>query len=198
MNLEDQMKAEHVFYFPNYDVIFPERDSPADIHAGMWVTANLMGEGGPDLSPEGKSSLVLQTYSSYPWQNFWNAGDEGKGRSEEYTALKQKVAEELIETTERFMPGLGENIEFTDVGSPLSLYRFTRNTNGASGGWCYWDKVSPVFKARGLNLFRTPLSNLFAAGHYSVWPGGVISAALSGRLVANLVLGKSVLTPLGK
>ena len=45
---------------------------------------------------------------------------------------------------------------------------------------------------------KTPLPNLFAAGHYALWPGGVISAALSGRFAANLVLGRPMLTPIGR
>lgn len=92
------------------------------------------------------------------------------------------------------LPDLSSRIEYFDAGTPLTLKRFTRNSEGATGGWCYDDKVSPVFRSWGLNMFRTPFANLHAAGHYALWPGGVISAALSGRMVANRVLGRRMLS----
>lgn len=36
--------------------------------------------------------------------------------------------------------------------------------------------------------FETPVRNLFWAGHYTIWPGAVPTAALSGKLAADRVL----------
>jgi phytoene dehydrogenase-like protein len=33
--------------------------------------------------------------------------------------------------------------------------------------------------------FRTPIKNLFQAGHYSIWPGGVVFSAMSGKIVTR-------------
>lgn len=194
--LTSKLEAHHPFYFPNYDVIFPDKESPRDIHSRMWVALNHFGEDNPQGAPAGKSSLVLQTYSSYLWQNQWENGSESLPRSEAYRALKGEVAEELIKNAESLLPRLSQRIEYQEVGTPLSLRRFTRNSHGSTGGWCYREDVSPVFRIPQFNLFKTPLRNLHAAGHYSLWPGGVISAALSGRLVANKVLGRPMLSPL--
>jgi len=159
----------------------------------MWVALNVFHGENDEAAPEGKSTLVLQTYSSYRWENYWhNAGDSDE-RREEYSRFKHEIAKELIATAERLIPGLSERIEYLDAGTPLSLKRYTRNTDGSTGGWCYDDRVSPVYRSRGFNMFRTPFANLHAAGHYALWPGGVISATLSGRMVANRVLGRRLL-----
>ncbi|MDR2587829.1 MAG: FAD-dependent oxidoreductase, partial [Spirochaetales bacterium] len=36
--------SQHVFYFPNYDVTFPDASSPEDVHAKMWLLVNHFGE----------------------------------------------------------------------------------------------------------------------------------------------------------
>jgi prolycopene isomerase len=188
--------SSHPFYFPNYDVIFPDRDSPRDVHRKMWVAFNHFGDESP-AGPAGKSTLTVQTFTSYDWEDYWHNGSDSEKRSEEYRAFKHEVGMELVELAENLVPGLRDRIAYMDVGTPLSLHRFSRNTEGASGGWCYDDQVSPVWRLAGpLNRIRTPISNLLCSGHYALWPGGVISAALCGRIVGNIVSGKPGLTPI--
>jgi prolycopene isomerase len=187
--------AQHPFYFPNYDVIFPEPGSPADVHRRMWVALNHFGVESP-AAPEGKSALTLQTYSSYSWQNHWRNGGDSHKRTPEYRQFKQEVGMELVELAEHLLPGLREKIEYMDVGTPLSIERFSRNTNGSTGGWCYDDQVSPVWRFPALNRIKTPVPNVLCAGHYALWPGGVISASLCGRIVANTLTGRGALAPL--
>ncbi len=188
--------GHHVFYFPNYDVLFPDAASDEEIHRRMWTVINFFGKENSGPAPPGKSALVLQTYSSWDWQRYWNNEGDSIRRRPEYRKLKEKVGRELVENAKNILPDLDKRIEYFDVGTPLSLIRFSRNSYGASGGWCYHDKVSPAYRSRRLQMFRTPLKGLFASGHYALWPGGVISAALSGRMVANLAAGRRVLTPL--
>lgn len=194
--LAETLCAHHPFYFPNYDVIFPDRSSPRNVHSTMWVALNHFGVKSPS-APEGKSTLTLQTYSAYDWERYWHNETDADRRTPEYAAFKSEIAMELVTLAENLVPNLRDHIEYMDVGTPMSLKRFTLNTNGSTGGWCYHDKVSPVFRLPALNLFKTPLSNVYANGHYALWPGGVISAALSGRLVANIVGGRGALAPIG-
>lgn len=192
------MGAHHAFYFPNYDVIFPNVSSPTDVHQNMWVTLNYFGNESTGLAPEGKSNLVVQTYSPYEWERYWRNGSDAGTRTDEYRQFKKAVGMELVRTAEKVVPGLSERIEYFDVGTPLSCSRFSRNSGGASGGWCYDDKESVVYRTGRFNMIRTPISNLLAAGHYAVWPGGVISAALSGRMVSNILLGKPLLARMNR
>ncbi len=193
-----KLDAHHAFWFPNYDALFPDADSGIGAHRSMWVTANFFGRENPGFAPKGKSTLVLQTYSSAEWQGFWRNGCIDGKRTPEYAELKETVGRELVTLAENFLPGLSSKIEYLGVGTPLSSHRFSLNAEGSSGGWCYDDRVSPAWRAPLKHLMKTPLPNLFAAGHYALWPGGVISAALSGRFAANLVLGRPMLTPIGR
>jgi prolycopene isomerase len=93
----------------------------------------------------------------------------------------------MLETAGGLLPGIEEKVAYSDLGTPLSLHRFTRNSEGSTGGWSYNARLSVPMRQPGLNLMRTPIRNLYAAGHYTIWPGGVISAALSGRIVARMV-----------
>jgi len=194
--LNARLAAEHVFYFPNYEAIFPDEGSPRDIHSRMWVALNSFGNPLGTTAPPGHTTMTLQTYSSAGWQDYWHNGGYGVPRSPDYEPFKNVVGRELVKTAEKVMPDLGDRISYYEVGTPLSLERYTRNSEGSTGGWCYQDTVSPLFRRRSLNMIRTPFKNVYTAGHYSVWPGGVISAALSGRLVANIVAGRRPLAPL--
>lgn len=188
--IDGVLKAPHAFYFPNYQVIFPDQYSPRDVHRSMWVALNHFGRENQNAAPAGHTTLVLQTYSSYFWENCWLNGSSSYPRSMLYKQFKNEIGMELVETAEHILPGLKNSIDYFEVGTPLSLERFTLNTAGATGGWCYDTELSPVFRLPGLNLIHTPLSNLLTCGHYSVWPGGVISACLSGKIVANLTAGR--------
>jgi len=194
--LGKQLQANHTFWFPNYEAIFPNQNSLNDIHSRMWVTANYFGDDNPNFAPAGKATLVLQTYSSHNWQQYWGNNKMEAPRSAEYLQQKEKVARELITTAENFLPGLSGKIDYMEAGTPLSHYRFSLNSEGSSGGWCYDDKQSLSYKSSLFRRMITPLSNLTACGHYALWPGGVISAALSGRFAANKVLGKGMLHPI--
>jgi len=181
--------SQHPFYFPNYDVVFPDADAPRDVHSRMWLALNHFGLES-NSAPQGKSALTIQTYSSAAWQNYWENGGYSFPRSAEYRELKNSVGMEMATLAENLIPELRRHIEYMEVGTPLSLKRFTCNSEGSSGGWCYQDTVSPVFRFPALNLIRTPLRNVYACGHYALWPGGVISAVLCGRIVANMVTGR--------
>ena len=188
--LQSSLDAQHVFYFPNYEVLFPDADSPEDIHRRMWVVMNHFGLENPGGAPEGHTGVVLQTYSSYNWRNQWQTRGSERPRTPAYRRLKDEVAQHLIDQAENIFPGLGTRVVYREVGSPLSAERFSLNSLGSSGGWSYENGVSPVYRFPGLNLIKTPLENLRTCGHYSLWPGGVISAALSGKISANIVMGR--------
>jgi len=188
--------ANHPFYFPNYQVIFPNEHSPQDVHQRMWVALNHFGSQSPS-APHGKSTLTLQTYSSFAWQNYWRNGSPSHKRTAEYRRFKDEVGMELVGLAENLLPGLRGWIDYYEVGTPLSSERFSLNTDGSTGGWCYDDAESFVWRLPQLNRIKTPVNNLRCAGHYALWPGGVISAALCGRIVANQLQGRSGLHPLG-
>ena len=63
------------------------------------------------------------------------------------------------------------------------MARYTLNERGAPMGWSY--DLYQIFMAKRFGSFTTPIENLYTCGHYSIWPGGVVFAALSASLVAD-------------
>ncbi|MCX5858831.1 MAG: hypothetical protein NT056_02870, partial [Proteobacteria bacterium] len=135
----------------------------------------------PHLAPPGKSSMVVQVFNSYRWQNGWKTGtDDPFVRNQEYRELKQKVLDDIIKKTEYIVPGLSDKIIYKELATPRSMSRWTLNPEGSIMGWTY--DYLKCHMAKKHVRFRTPLKNLFQAGHYSIWPGGVVFSAMSGKI----------------
>jgi prolycopene isomerase len=176
------LKTHHVFYFPDFDVHDPREAGDARLHAGSWLEVSCPSFTDPALAPPGKSVLVLQTMAPAAWLERWGRRREPAKRI--YRDLKRQVAQEMIATAEGLVPDLSKKILYVDVGTPLSAERFTANTDGATAGWTFDPDESPLRDR--YTAITTPLRGLYAAGHYALWPGGVPSAALSGRIAALL------------
>ena len=186
--LQRLMQAHHVVLHAGFDAEVPRPGSGADIHTKNMLELSSPSFGHTDLSPQGKSSLVLQTLSTAAWQNYWqNATLEGK-RTAKYRKLKKQVGMELVKKAEAIIPGLSEKILFMEVATPLTLHRFTWNTDGATAGWSHDQSEGQMVSKWGHVQFRTPIEGLYTAGHFTFWPGGIPSAMSSGKFCADLVL----------
>jgi phytoene dehydrogenase-like protein len=176
------LKTHHVFYFPELKIHDPQATDNASLHRGSWLEVSCPSLTDPALAPPGKSVLVLQTMAPAGWLGRWGRTQDATKRT--YRDLKRRVAEEMIATAEGLVPDLSKKILYADVGTPLSAERFTANTDGATAGWTF-DPDRSLLRDR-YTAMTTPLRGLYAAGHYALWPGGVPSAALSGRVAALL------------
>ena len=187
--LRERLQTAHVFYFPSASCR-TELGHGEDAHRQAFLEVTAHGMFDPSLAPAGRCAVVLQAFTRHDWQRGWGtglAGDPGREgrtppRPAEYRRLKRRVADELLAGFEQLVPGARERVVFLDVGAPPSTVRFTRNAFGGSCGFALEWKGFPF--ALPLGNSRTPLENLHAAGHFTVWPGAVPTAALSGRIAA--------------
>ncbi len=155
-----------------------------NMHKKGWSTINATSLFLPHLAPKGKNSLVVQIWAPYHWMNDWGTNSHDPfARTDEYRKLKEKVLDDIIKDTEYIIPGLSEKIVYKELATPKSLARWTLNPEGSSMGWGV-DAYSSHMVNK-LVRFKTPLKNLFNAGQYSMFPGGVISACLTGKIVAK-------------
>ncbi len=187
--LRERLGTSHVFYFPSA-TCRTALDPGEDAHRKAFLEVTAHGMFDPSLAPPGRSGVVLQAFTRHDWQGGWGTGLSGDtGREEragprppEYRRLKRRVAEDLLAMFERLVPGASRRVVTLDVGAPPSTVRFTRNAFGGSCGfelnWRSFPFASPLANV------STPLENLHAAGHFTVWPGAVPTAALSGRIAA--------------
>jgi len=187
--LRDRLASSHVFFFPSFDcqTTLDPRDPEAHRKAFLEVTAH----GAVDPAPgAARSAVVLQAFTRHDWLDGWGTGLTGDPAREhatpprppEYRRRKRAVAEQLVASFEKLVPGARDRIAYLDVGAPPSAVRFTRN---AFGGTCGFELNWRNFPfANPLAHVATPLENLHMAGHFTVWPGAVPTAALSGKIAA--------------
>ncbi|TIO75078.1 NAD(P)/FAD-dependent oxidoreductase [Mesorhizobium sp.] len=85
----------------------------------------------PTFAPPGKTAVTafLPTYNYAYWL------DLERSDTKRYVAEKQRVAEAVIATLDRRMPGIRERIETIDVSTPASVVRFTGNWKGSMEGF---------------------------------------------------------------
>lgn len=127
------------------------------------------------LAPEGKGVGVVCCVD-YPedWENL------GK---EEYNRLKGDVADIFTERCERFLPGFMDAVEYAEVGTSLTINRFTLNPKGAVYGFAQ----NP---GRSMQYLSSLPDHIYIASAWGKYGGGFSGAILSGYATALEVLRK--------
>jgi len=185
--LRKYLKEHHTHYFRTYETAVRNPYDP-ELHNKGWSMISATSLHLPHLAPEGKSSIVVQVFTPYHWQNGWGTGSADPfARGAKHKELNEKVLNDIIRETEYIIPGLSDKIVHKELASPRTLARYTLNEEGSPQGWSY--DIYRCNRAYKFARFRTPIKNLFMAGHYAMWPGGVIFSALSGRVVAKGIYG---------
>jgi phytoene dehydrogenase-like protein len=121
----------------------------------------------------GKSAVTVFFQSPFDlWKNL--AGDRAA-----YLAEKEKILADTTKWLERAVPGITEDIEVTDVATPLTTIRYTGNYHGSYEGW------RPTVKTMQKNLARKlpGLENFTMIGQWTAGFSGLPSVAADGRLV---------------
>ena len=132
--------------------------------------------GDPIYAPEGKSVVVLNTYSSMDsWPEY---------QSDAYYRMKDEKAEELIALAAKVIPELADpdNIEEQDSFTPHTIKRYTMN----KGGIVYGFYLSPDQWQKIPN--HTPIDNVFIASNWSQAWHGVGSGQVNGWRAARLIM----------
>jgi phytoene dehydrogenase-like protein len=174
--------SHHTLYWRSYETI-TDPYTP-DAHRRGFSQINWTSMHDKSLAPEGANSMVVQVFTGYNWRDGWMTGShDPEARTEEYVTLKEQVLDDIIEDSEKVIPGLRSRVVHKELGTPRTLSRYTLNEEGAIMGWSY--DVYRIFMYKKFGSFSTPIRNLYTSGHYSVWPGGIVFSALSAKIVAD-------------
>jgi prolycopene isomerase len=194
--LRRRLPYDHTFYFPDLEVlrVRDRLDDPA-VHSRVWVQLLAPGLHDEGAAPPGCSALVLQVFSDARWMNRWGRAGHPKGdlgRDRGYHALKKQVMDELLATASRVVPEIRDRAVWKDIGTPLSIVRFTSSPDGSTVGWPYHPHDTPFRTPLDAPLpqLKTKVPGLFTAGHWWFQPGGVPFAGATGWLAAGKVLGE--------
>ncbi len=126
----------------------------------------------PDLAPKGQHCLVITALAPYHLRNV------------DWKRDKKRVAEEIIKKVEQqIVPDLSKHIVVMDSASPLTIERYTLNSEGAMLGWA---NLPENILQNSLQL-KTSVENLYLAGQWTIPGGGTLAAMLSGFLAAETI-----------
>jgi len=130
------------------------------------------------LCPEGTTVMTVRLQTRF---EFWT--DLKKNDPQRYRAEKKRIVQEVAAVLDQRFPGLAENIERSDIATPTTFVRYTGNWQGSYEGWL----PTPRILGRRIPYTLPQLKNFYMAGHWVVAGGGLPSAALAGRYVAQMV-----------
>jgi len=130
------------------------------------------------LCPEGTTVMTVRLPTSY---EFWTGLK--KSDPQRYRAEKKNVVQEIIGILDKRFPGLAENLDRSDIATPATFVRYTGNWQGSYEGWL----PTPRILGRRIPYTLPGLQDFYMAGHWVVAGGGLPSAALSGRYVAQMI-----------
>jgi phytoene dehydrogenase-like protein len=130
------------------------------------------------LCPAGKTILVARFAGSFDyWSNL------KRSRPGDYAQAKQTLLREIIGILDQRFPGLADRLEHSDLATPATFEHFTGNWQGSIQGWL----PTPRILGRRFPRMLPGLKGFYMAGHWVEPGGGLPSAALSGRYVAQLI-----------
>jgi phytoene dehydrogenase-like protein len=130
------------------------------------------------FAPPGKT--VIQVEFDTVW-DYWN-DLQGTDRAA-YDAEKERVAAQVLARLEAHYPGLGAQVEVTDVSTPYTTWRYTLNDEGSWEGWL----MTPKTMTQAVERTLPGLDDFYMAGQWVMPGGGVPPVLYSGRHAVQLL-----------
>ncbi len=130
------------------------------------------------LCPEGTTMMTVRLPTAY---QFWI--DLKKNDPRRYRTEKKNLLRKVMAILDKRFPGLARNVERFDVATPATFVRYTNNWRASYEGWL----PTPRLLGRRIRYTLPDLKNFYMAGHWVIPGGGLPSAALSGREVAQMI-----------
>jgi phytoene dehydrogenase-like protein len=151
--------------------------------------ATLKDPTNPRIAPPGMTNMQLATIvPSNPeaWGTTPREMTTGAYRDNQvYERAKRSLADRLIDTAETVFSGLGKDIVFQEVSSPMTHSRFTRSTGGTSYGIALTPSQSLLRRPSP----ATEIRGLFLCGASTISGHGIEGTMMSGLLAASQVEG---------
>jgi phytoene dehydrogenase-like protein len=133
----------------------------------------------PNFAPKGKSVLQTQIETDYFFWKELYENDRNK-----YNQEKQIVLGTYIHILEEIFPGITEDIEITDIATPVTWERYTANWQGSYEGWM------PTISNFGKTLPKKlpGLKHFYMTGQWIFPGGGVPMCMAQGKQIIKTVL----------
>ena len=179
--LKNILKSPHVNFFDEQDGKNIYDPTDEDFFKKISITLFSPSLLNAEHSPPDKSSLMIQGICPNNWMNRWGAGNKS-----EYKKLKEKVKNDLIDKTEKIIPGLREYIDYDFAATPLTYERYTHNTDGATSAWS-WNPNNKFYKSFLNAYVTTSVKNLLISSCWATQIGGVPGALQAANKCAKII-----------
>ncbi|MCI5123042.1 MAG: NAD(P)/FAD-dependent oxidoreductase [Candidatus Electrothrix sp. AR5] len=172
------LQNEHYSTFLLNDQIRNLRDMQKN-HSGPFSRRNFFftdySQIDSGLTEKGKS---VGTVSTADYFSDWEGLNE-----QEYKKKKDEIAHVIFKKLEELIPGIQNEIEYYEVGTPKTIQRYTLNPDGIVYGFAQLPQQAGIFRLPN----KSPVKNLYFASAWSIPGGGFTGAILSGWLCAHEV-----------
>jgi all-trans-retinol 13,14-reductase len=102
---------------------------------------------------------------------------------DEYRVKKEKCAQEFLDQLEKVIPGVKDNVDYYEIGTPKTLERYILTPGGSVYGFA--QTVRQAVPRR--MAVKSPIKNLFFASAWSFPGGGFTGAIMSGYQCARSI-----------
>jgi phytoene dehydrogenase-like protein len=156
-------------------------EEPIVIHEGFEITNYelMIYDFDPNASREGDTliTLMLKPGDECYWIELREKNIEA------YNNEKAKILEEVINRLEKQLGNVRDKIVFTDVATPATYKRYTRNWRGGIQGWSVTPKELSTIMPRTIK----GLKRFYMAGQWYEFFGGIPIVLMGGCHVAQLI-----------
>lgn len=140
----------------------------------------------------GRSTAEVVILVPYDWFTQWENTSWQK-RGDEYKAIKEHLAQQMLDQLYRVAPQLKGKIDYYEVSTPLSTSHFSHHRQGEIYGIAH----SPQRFRQKLLRVHTPVTNLFLSGQ-DVMTASIAGGTMAGLLCASTILKKNLLWTVNK
>ncbi len=133
------------------------------------------------LAPPGQTALIISVLFDYQLTK----RIQDMGMYDEFKRFTEKTFIQILDGS--IYPGIKDRILHQFSSTPLTIEKFTANTDGAITGWSFTNETIPA-ENRLLKIFsstETPVNHIFKAGQWSFSPSGLPISILTGKLASD-------------
>lgn len=133
----------------------------------------------PSLAPKGRTVVQVALYTDF---DYWTDLQEDRVL---YEARKAQLANDVLCRLEAIYPGISSLVEMTDVATPYTFWRYTRNHRGSWEGWL------PKPETVMVNIPGTlpGLGNFYMTGQWAMSAAAIPQVLTSGRSLVQSLCG---------
>ncbi len=182
---ELHLPKHNLWIYPHDDYERAFRDSRDDADADLPVVyVSFPSAKDPDFERRhpGHATVDIITAAPYEWFERWQ-GSRWKHRDAEYEALKQRLADRMLEALYTQLPQLRGKVALAEISTPLTTQHFAGYTRGELYGLDH----TPQRLRQGFLKPATPIPGLYLTGQ-DIVTCGVAGAMFGGVLTASTLM----------